>query len=254
MVAKKGSGDGYFSSPEEVCLRVDENGTITYPEGVSPLIAYEDGRYTEHMMQEGENLFFAESIFPEEEEYDVEYYCIAFVVLEKDGEVWTHYELATYRGDEAPSLGELSERALAANWAYPNIHTVLSSYLADQGYDKVPLYVGNNLISDFVIAPDVTNTALADSVNTVLEYYVGVSLSKGEKEGPFVHIGKFDTTYGSRCYGVSVHYGELYLWYNDEADASLLIDLLDEIFSYYYNQGSDILLPSGLNVVRNAAE
>ncbi len=254
MVAKKGSGVGRFTSPDELTVSVDQNGTITYPDGVSPLLAYENGRYTEHIMQEGESLLFAESIFPEEGDYAEEYYCVAFVVLQRDGAVYTHYQLAAYRGDEDPSLGELSERALALNWAYPNIHTVLSSYLSEEGYDKVPLYVGNHIISDFTISPDVTNSLLPESVNTVLRYYAGVSLSVGEGDGPFVHMGKFDTTYGERCYGVAIHYGDLYLWYNDDADVGLLIDLFDEILSYYYNRGTEILLPQGLNVVRNAAE
>ncbi len=254
MVAEKGAGEGSFSSPDALRVSVDGNGALIYPDGVVPILAYENGQYTEHIWQEGEDLFFAEEIFPAEADYAQEYYCVAFVVLEKDGEIYTHYQVAAHRKDEAISLGELSDRALADNWAYPNIHSVLSSYLAEEGYGKVPLYIGNNLISDFVISPEVTNAELLEGVNSLLEYYVGISLPKGNGEGPLVHIGKFDTTYGPRCYGVSIHYGELYLWYNDEGDANLLVDLLDEIFAYYYNNGSEILLPGGLNVVRNAAE
>lgn len=252
LVAKKGSGNGCVASPQELIPTLSSNGEVIFPTGVTPVIAYQNGAYTENIIYENERYYFAEAIFPSEEEYTDEYFCVAFVLLENQGQVYVDIDVAEYGRDNAPSLDELSADALSCNWAYPNIHDVLTFTREGDGYDKLPLYVGGALISDLrVFEEDLDRTAL-EAVNALIEKYAGVSLIEGEGEGPLVYIGKLDTVYEGPFYGISIQDGDLLLWYNDEADRESLLDLLDEILSYHYNTGSDIQLPEGLDIIRRS--
>ncbi len=253
MVAEKGNEAGQISSAEELTLSVGQDGSLVFPEGVVATLAYENGHYTDSTVRENGEVFFSESIFPEEEAYGQKYYCTAFVMLKTDEGVFIYLQNAPYGRDNAPSLGMLSEQALALNWAYPNVQTVLTKYLEEEGYSKVSGFIGNTVLSDFRVSFDRDAEAVLEKVNALTNQYFGVSLMEGESEGPTVYIGKFDFIYKENCYGVSVHNGDLYLWYNDEAHKDRMIELLGEILSYHYETGGDcIVLPVGFNEIRMA--
>lgn len=253
MVAKKGSGAGEFAAAEELLPTVSSNGTLTFAEGITAQIAYQNGAYTENIIRENGGYYFAEAIFPTEEEYGDEYFCVAFVVLKNGSDVFVHTEVAEYGRDNAPSLDELSGAALSLNWAYPNIHDVLSVTRADDGYNKAPVYIGGTLLSDFRVAEEDLDRGALEAVNSLIKDYAGVSLIEGEGNGPRVYIGRLDTVYEGPFFGISVLGGDLMLWYNDEADMTHLLTLLEEVLSYHYNMGDSIIeLPEGLDIVRRS--
>ena len=250
LVAQKGNKSGQVASLDGVSVSVASDGTLVFPDGVSATIAYENGSYTDAVMQEDGKVLFSQGIFPDEESYGQKYYCVAFVVLKMADQTLVYLQNAPYGRDNAPSLGEFSEQALEMNWAYPNIHTVLTKYLEDDGYDKASAFIGGTVLSDFRVSVDTINRTALDRVNALMNFYLGVSLIEGETDGPTVYIGMFDSVYEKSSYGVSVQNGDLYIWYNDEAQLDMLIDLLDEILAYHYNLGGDIILPNGFNEVR----
>ncbi len=253
MVAKKGSGAGRFADEGELLPTVSSDGVITFAEGITSLMAYQNGAYTENVMQENGGYYFAEEVFPTADEYEDEYFCVAFVVLKSGSDIFVYTETAAYGRDNAPSLEELTGDALSLNWAYPNIHDVLSITRADDGYDKVPLYIGGNLLSDLRVSPEGLDRTALEAVNALIKDYAGVSLIEGEGDGPMVYIGKIDTVYEGPFYGISIQDGDLLLWYNDEADLTSLLELLDEILSHHYSMGTDIQLPEGLDIVRRSS-
>ncbi len=253
LVAKKGNGAGEFATAEELKPSVSSSGEISFPSGSTPLIAYRNGAYTEHILYEDGAYRFAEAIFPEEEEYTDEYFCVAFVVLKNGTEVYVDIDVAEYGHDNAPSLGELTEDALSYNWAYPNVHKVLSLTRAADGYDKLPMYIGGTLLSDLCVSEENLDRAALEEVNVLLMKYAGVSLIEGEGKGPKVYIGKIDTVYEGPFYGVSIQNGDLLLWYNDEGDLESLLALFDEILSHHYDTEPEIHLPEGLDIVRRSS-
>ncbi len=251
LIAEKGNKAGQVASIDGVKVEIAGDGSLVIPEGVSATIAYENGRYTDAVMQENGEIFFSEAILPDEESYAQKYYCVAFVVLKTvDGENVVYMQNAPYGRDNAPSLGELSEQALALNWAYPNVQTVLTKYLEDDGYNKVAGFIGNTVLSDFRVSIESSERKVIDRVNPLLNFYFGVSLIEGPIDGHGVYIGKYDSVYEKSSYGVTVQNGNLYIWYNDDAQIDMVIDLLDEILAYHYNLGGDIVLPNGFNEVR----
>lgn len=251
MVAEKGNESGQIASIDGLTVTVDASGALVFPDGVKATIAYENGSYTDAVMQENGKVFFSDGIFPDEESYAQKYYCVAFVVLKTaGGESVVYLQNAPYGRDNAPSLGEFSEQALALNWAYPNVHTVLTKCLEEDGYNKVAAFIGNKVLSDLRVSLESSNRTALDRVNSLIDFYLGVSLIEGEIEESGIYIGKFDSVYDKSSYGVSVQNGDLYIWYNDEAQLDMLIDLLDEILAHHYNLGGDIVLPNGFNEVR----
>ncbi len=251
MIAEKGNKSGQIASIDGLTVSIGSDGTLVFPDGVETTIAYENGSYTDAVIQENGEVFFSEGVFPDEESYGQKYYCVAFVVLKTaDGKNIVYLQNAPYGRDNAPSLGEFSEQALALNWTYPNVQTVLTKYLEDDGYNKVAAFIGNKALSDLRVSLESSNRTALDRVNALMDFYFGVSLIEGEIEESGIYIGKFDSVYDKSSYGVTVQGGDLYIWYNDEAQLDLLIDLLDEILAYHYNLGGDIVLPNGFNEVR----
>lgn len=251
MIAEKGNKSGQIASIDGLTVSIGSDGTLVFPDGVEATIAYENGSYTDAVIQENGEVFFSEGIFPDEESYGQKYYCVAFVVLKTaGGENVVYLQNAPYGRDNAPSLGEFSEQALALNWTYPNVQTVLTKYLEDDGYNKVAAFIGNKVLSDLRVSMESSNRTALERVNALMDFYFGVSLIEGEIEESGIYIGKFDSVYDKSSYGVSVQNGDLYIWYNDEAQLDMLIDLLDEILAYHYNLGGDIVLPNGFNEVR----
>ncbi len=250
LIAEKGNKAGQVASIDGVKVEVAGDGSLIIPEGVNATIAYENGQYTDAVMQENGEIFFSEAILPDEESYGQKYYCVAFVVLRTAEDSIVYTQVAPYDRDNAPSLGEFSQQALALNWAYPNVQTVLTKYLEDDGYNKVAGFIGNSVISDLRVSIESSERKDIDRVNPLLNFYFGVSMIEGDIDGNGIYIGKYDSVYEKNCYGVTVQNGNLYVWYNDEAQVDMVIDLLDEILAYYYNLGGDIVLPNGFNEVR----
>ncbi len=250
LIAEKGNKAGQISSLDGITLAVADDGSLILPDGVNATIAYENGQYTDAVMQENGKILFSEAILPDEESYAQKYYCVAFVVLHTAEEDIVYLQAAPYGNDNAPSLGEFSERALALNWAYPNVQTVLTKYLEDDGYNKVAGFIGNSVISDLRVSIESTEKKMIERVNPLLNFYFGVSMIEGDIDGNGIYIGKFDSVYDKNSYGVTVQNGNLYIWYNDDEQIDLVVDLLDEILAYHYNLGGDIILPNGFNEVR----
>lgn len=250
LVAEKGNKAGQISSLDGITLEVGDNGSLIVPNGVNMTVAYENGQYTDAAILEDGKVFFSEAIIPDEESYAQKYYCVAFVVLHTAEEDIVYLQTATYGRDNAPSLGEFSEQALALNWAYPNVQTVLAKYLEEDGYNKVAGFIGNSVISDLRVSFESSERKVVERVNPLLNFYFGVSMIEGPIDGKGIYIGKYDSVYDKSCYGVTVQNGNLYIWYNDDEQIDLLIDLLDEILAHHYNLGGDIVLPNGFNEVR----
>ncbi len=252
MVAQKGSGALQFADAASVVPTVSADGSISFAEGITPLMAYENRGYTENIINENGGYYFAEAIFPSEEEYGEEYFCVAFAVVKNGDEIFVYTETALYGRDNAPSLKELTDDAFSLNWAYPNVHDVLSITRQDEGYNKVPLYIGGSLLSDFRVSPERLDRTALEAVNSLMAEYAGVSFIEGEGDGPRVYVGMIDTVYEGPFFGISVLGGDLLLWYNDAEDLPQLLALFEEVLSYHYNMGGMIELPEGLDIVRRS--
>ncbi len=229
---------------------------------------WENGAADGTFVEDGD-LYFTKDVFIEDDydAYMVTYVYVGFAILEDENGDVTVFFADTTRGATNPgsaqSLLDLTETArIDYGMAYPNIQRVLNE--VEGGDPYVSIFVGSTALTDLrlVIAED---TFAMSDLQTVLLQRIAVALRTVSSanadpfNGGYVVLapstsGGYNNVYGDGCYGIIAENGTLYLWYNEGATASDVVEYFSEIVNYYADQEMDILFTEGEHYVRRVGQ
>lgn len=287
LVAKK---DGAIASPADLRVTVGTDGSITAPDGVTLVQGYWDGTVAEGAVMDGMTLSFTKETIlnivtdATDDRLDLDeddladpdaiasaieranrtiyrnekYIYVGFtVVTAADGTVSTFYEDATLGGKaDAYALYDIVHRARTAyKMAAPNIQAVantvertslISGQVAARPFEQYKLVLGADAESQARLQNTIA-AALGFSLDTIRRAEVTDGL-------PCLYIGAYDNFYASDCYGVSVHNGNIYLWFNADADASDAVALFADYIAACHDEGTDFAIATNFEIVRRAID
>ncbi len=253
--------ESLLATPEEMNVRVVDGEIVLPEECIAAATAYKDGAFDPSVFRlDGERAFACE-FFPEDVYEGVVYVGYAVLEFEDAAPVIFHVETsASFQGTGGLSLFELTRHAkFNCGMAYENVQKIMNEDNAGEAEDIV-LSVGTANIGDFVIVSDPTAVEAIETLQTLIEEYVGVRLTvvKAENAAEYEHILRI----GSSCdiiyedaalYGLAVRRGTIDLWYWDSANAEAALGIFTEILEYARNEaGGSYLIPTGTDIVHRA--
>ncbi len=239
-----------------------EDGEVTVPEGVALAKGYWDGVLGETVQKKGNTLYFTEDTIlnitedsdDDEAKAEMEkaYLYVGFALLvSEDGEVSVFYEDAELDGDVgAQSFKSLSQAAKRFKISEPNIQRAINLFDSEELID---VSLGGRSISEFrvVISSDVEETEkLQETVKDAIGFKLGEARTADTvgKSG-FIFIGSIDNLYGDACYGLMMMNGNLYLWYNRDANAGDACALFNDYIEAATEDGENVEISGDISIV-----
>ncbi len=175
------------------------------------------------------------------------------VVTAADGSVSIFYEDATLNGvANAYSLYDIVHVAKTKyKMAAPNMQAVvntvertslISGQIGGSAFEQYKVVLGGDTASQTYLQNKIA-AAFGFALDTV---------RRTEIEGnmPCLYIGAYDNLYASDCYGMSVYNGNIYLWFNADADAIDAVMILADYIEACHAAGTDFAVGSDFDIVR----
>lgn len=270
LVAKHGA-DG-VTSLDQLTVSVDANGEVVIPEKAQLIKGYWAGELGETATKDGNTIYFTHDTIievedPEDDAMVAEalesekYFYAGFTVLVvgegDDRTVSIFYDDAvTDGGKNGPqSVYSLSRVAQKYKMSGANIQKTMN-LIEETAFIEVT--VGNRSISEYVAVISSSREGLA-AVQNSLETAVGFTLNEIRSADSanyehLLYVGSYDNVYDSKCYGVSVYGGNIYIWANADADVVDACAIFAEYVLTMCEAGENIYILDNYEVVRRVAD
>ena len=221
-----------------------ENGEIILPDAVIESTVAYDNAFTDEIFYMDDTPVYTIEYYPEGDAVNDKVAYIGYVCIEIEGEEPV-IGYARYNGNIAKGNAfSLTDFAVYAKenlgMAHKNVQ-VLTNAANDEGY--VSLIAGRADISEYVICLTDKNVQAVDSLQALLDEYVGITLEEVNTEKlptaeHVIYVGICDTVHeGKDLYGIEARGNNLYLFFNDAANADATIARLATLFDMAYAEG-----------------
>lgn len=248
-------------------LRLTVSGeSVTAPEGVTLVQGYWAGQYDEAAVKDGQLMITKDSMIDlgdltETAEISAvlkneKFFYRGFTVIVVGNDISIFYEDATADGKKgAQSIYSLSRVAKKQKMSEVNIQKAMNICDRDS---FISVEVGQQSIANFqiVISSAATETALIQSsLNRALGFRLNeVRAADAAGKTGMIHIGAFDNQYDANCYGISILSGNIYIWYNSNAEAADACALFVEFIDRMCADGETAVFPANAEFVRRLAD
>ncbi|MBO7761845.1 MAG: hypothetical protein J6T24_03525 [Clostridia bacterium] len=259
-----------IASLDDVRVAVDAAGEVTVGEGVTLVKGYWKGEY-DAAAADGDTLYIKKdtmidvsglsetseiSAVLKNEKYFYRGFTVIVVGEGADQMVSVFYDEATADGKTgAQSIYSLSRVAKKLKMSEVNIQKAMNICDRDS---YIAVEVGNQSIDNYQIVISAASAETA-KIQSALYKALGFRLNEvraadaAGKSG-FIYIGNFDNLYDENCYGVSIFGGNIYIWYNTNAEASDACALFVEFIERMYEAGETAVFPENVEFVRRLAD